>query len=270
MTNDLSVTRAKRSAGTRRYPRSSGRWSILLGAGVIAGAWIVASQHYPPYLLPGPRTVVGGALSMLVLPETWAAIGATFGRIGLGTLLSTIAGAVCGVIIARRSDVGGFLEPFVFLLQGIPSICWSLLAIVWLGVGNAAPIFVFFTVGFPIVVVGTIEATQGVSRDLMVMAKSLGLTRAAQFRKVLIPSILGPLLASVRLAFGYGWRVSILAEAIGYSGGIGHRLMASADRTRFDHVLQWTLIGLLTVLSVELLVFRRLDERLLQWRSEAT
>lgn len=241
---------------------------MVLGTGVIAAAWFAASDRYPPYLLPSPGTVIGGALAMLGRLDTWSAIGTTFSRIAVGTLLSAVAGALCGVTIARRRDIGGFLEPFVFVLQAIPSICWALLSVIWLGVGSAAPVFVFFTVGFPIVVVGAAEATEGVSQDLMVMAKSLGLTTVSQFRKVLIPSILGPLLASVRLAFGYGWRVSILAEAVGYSGGIGHRLMASADRTRFDHVLQWTLVGVLTVLAVEMLLFRQVEKRLLHWRTQ--
>ena len=70
--------------------------------------------------------------------------------------------------------------------------------------------------------------------------------------------------SGARLAFG--WRVSLVAETLGASSGIGYRLRQAADLFQADQVFAWTVavISLMTLIEVGL--FRPVERRLFRWR----
>lgn len=84
--------------------------------------------------------------------------------------------------------------------------------------------------------------------------------------KIYVPTILPLFFAGARLAFGFGARVSIVAETLGASSGIGYRLRRAADLVQTDRVFAWTLTLVGLMIFVETLVLKPLERRLFSWR----
>lgn len=71
------------------------------------------------------------------------------------------------------------------------------------------------------------------------------------------------------MAFGFGWRVSLVAETIGASDGIGYRLRQAADLVQSDVVFAWTIWVVALMLLVEAGILRPLERRLFQWKTNS-
>ena len=87
--------------------------------------------------------------------------------------------------------------------------------------------------------------------------------------KIYLPSILPYLFSGSRLAFGFGWRVSLVAETLGSSSGIGYRIRQAADLLQLAQVFAWTIILVIIMSLLELVVFQPAERYLFRWRREA-
>ncbi len=74
----------------------------------------------------------------------------------------------------------------------------------------------------PLILTNVWESTQDRRSAAAVdLARSFRMSRAQVLRKIYVPTILPYFFAGARLAFGFGWRVSLVAETLGSSSGIG-------------------------------------------------
>lgn len=89
----------------------------------------------------------------------------------------------------------------------------------------------------PLILTNVWEATKTVDRQYVELALSFRMNTFQIIRKIYIPTILPAFFSASRLAFGFGWRVSLVAETIGAGSGIGYRLRAGGgygpERTGF-------------------------------------
>ena len=75
--------------------------------------------------------------------------------------------------------------------------------------------------------------------------------------------------SGARLAFGFGWRVSLVAETIGASSGVGYRLRQAADLIQTDQVFAWTITMIAMMVALESGVLKPLENHLFRWKKEA-
>ena len=75
--------------------------------------------------------------------------------------------------------------------------------------------------------------------------------------------------SGARLAFGFGWRVSLVAETIGSSSGVGYRLRQAADLIRTDQVFAWTLTLVIMMATIEMGMLKPLENYLFRWKKGA-
>jgi NitT/TauT family transport system permease protein len=78
--------------------------------------------------------------------------------------------------------------------------------------------------------------------------------------------VLPSFFAGARLAFGFGWRVSLVAETIGASSGIGYRLRQAADLIQSSQVFAWTILLISFMLIIEAGVLKPLEKVLFRWK----
>jgi NitT/TauT family transport system permease protein len=75
--------------------------------------------------------------------------------------------------------------------------------------------------------------------------------------------------SGARLAFGFGWRVSLVAETLGSSDGIGYRLRQAGDLVQTSQVFAWTLLLVSLMLLLEGGVLKPLERYLFRWKKRA-
>jgi ABC-type nitrate/sulfonate/bicarbonate transport system permease component len=74
------------------------------------------------------------------------------------------------------------------------------------------------------------------------------------------------LLPSARAIFG--WRVSLVAETLGASSGVGYRLKQAADLIQIDQVFAWTVVQIAMMLAIEVAVLKPIERHLFRWRRD--
>jgi NitT/TauT family transport system permease protein len=241
---------------------------FALVAAIVAVWWLV-SLPLPHYILPGPPRVMEALKLISGNGDLWANLAITLGRVAAGFILATSIGLPLGIVLGSTRKLGEFFEPIIPVMNTVSSAIWAIFAIIWFGVSNATTIFVVFMTAMPLIITNVWQGTRTVSADFIELAHTLRMPRRKVMIKIYLPTILPHFFSGARLAFGFGWRVSLVAETLGSSSGVGYRLRQAADLIQTDHVFAWTLTMIAMMAAIEMGVLRPLENYLFRWKKEA-
>ena len=160
-------------------------------------------------------TPVGALKGLIELGRSGAlskALIISLNRVFWGFCIAFFLGVSLGVLMGGLRAVERWLDPLIESLRPIPPIAWVPLAIIWFGLGNAAPIFIVTIAAFFYILINTIAATKSVDRLLIEAAHTLGASRWRIIREVILPSALPVILVGARLGMGASWMSIIAAE----------------------------------------------------------
>src|SRR5258708_21617723 len=120
----------------------------------------------------------------------------------------------------------------------------------------------------PRIVTNVWQGTEAVNADSVELAQALGFSRWKTLLKIYLPSILPYFFSGARLAFGFGWRVSLVAETLGASSGVGYRLRQASDLIQMDQVFAWTIVQVAMMLVIEIGLLQPLERYLFRGRRD--
>ena len=241
---------------------------VALVAMIIA-IWWLASLRVPHFVVPGPPRVFEALQLISSNGDLWNNLAITFGRVAAGFGLATVIGLPLGIIFGSQRRLGEFFEPVIPIMNTVSSAIWAIFAIIWFGVSNATTIFVVFMTAMPLIITNVWQGTRTVNADFIELAHTLRMPQRKVMTKIYLPTILPYFFSGARLAFGFGWRVSLVAETIGASSGVGYRLRQSADLIQTDQVFAWTIALVIMMAVIEMGVLRPLENHLFRWKKEA-
>jgi NitT/TauT family transport system permease protein len=263
----------------------------LVSVGLFAAVWEFcwAVGLADPKLLPPPHIFLGNFADQAKFFNTatrWSigvnpadgptpfeavliTIGATTTRVLVGLLIASVLAIALGVAIRYYVVVEKLTLPTVTLLSPVSPIAWLPVAIFLFGIGNAPAIFMVVIALFFHMVLATINQIDGVNKNLINVARTMGATKAQTYSRVIIPAILPGLLVVLRLNLFGAWMVVLVAESTGVGYGLGQVIMLA--RNTFNPSLVFftiALIGLLGFFSDWLL--RQIQKRVLYWVPETS
>ena len=260
---------------TRPLPRTTARgFRIGLVAqrfallGVIVGIWWLASLRIPHYILPGPPRVYDAFGLIIGNGDLWVNLGITLERVCIGFALAAMVSVPLGIMLGAIRRLGEFFEPVLPVLNTVSSAIWAIFAILWFGISNATTIFVVFMTAMPLIITNVWQGTRSVNVDFIELAHTLRMPRRKVMVKIYLPTILPYFFSGARLAFGFGWRVSLVAETLGASSGVGYRLRQAADLIQTDQVFAWTITMIAMMAALEMGVLKPLENHLFRWKKE--
>lgn len=240
----------------------------LLGATLLV-VWYAASLTLPPYVLPSPERVAERLLQLTQSGDLPGNLLITLVRVVAGFLIAVVIGVPAGILLGSSRSLGAFFEPVLPVMNTVSSAIWAIFAVIWFGLSPLTPIFVVLMTAFPLIVTNVWQGTQAVNADYIELARALRLSRTKTLTKIYLPSILPYFFSGARLAFGFGWRVSLVAETLGAASGVGYRLKQASDLIQTDQVFAWTIAQIAMMLLIEIAVLRRLERHLFRWRRDS-
>ena len=243
-----------------------GKRFTLLAAAV--GIWWLAALSVPHYILPGPARVWDALQLIIDNGDLWNNLAITLWRVAVGFLIATLVGLPLGILLGSNRGAGEFFEPVLPVLNTISSAIWAIFAIIWFGISNATTIFVVFMTAMPLIITNVWQGTRTVNPDFIELAQVLRMPHWKVMTKIYLPTILPYFFSGARLAFGFGWRVSLVAETIGSSSGVGYRLRQAADLIRTDQVFAWTLTLVIMMATIEMGMMKPLENYLFRWKKD--
>lgn len=250
-----------------------GIWEFLWLVG-----WADARLLPPPHVFLGnipdqarffntaTRWQVGTAMNSG--PSPFEAVGitvaATAMRVFVGLAIAAVLSVTVGVLLRYFSLLEKLTLPTITLLSPVSPIAWLPVAIFIFGIGNKPAIFMVVIALFFHMVLSTVSQIDGVNRNLINVARTMGASKRQVYARVIIPAILPQLLIVLRMNLFGAWMVVLVAESTGVGFGLGQVIMLA--RNTFNPSLVFftiALIGLLGFLSDWLL--RLVQRRILYW-----
>ena len=148
----------------------------------------------------------------------------------MGFVVASTIGVALGLAMGASRSVEALVNPVFLLLRPIPPLAWIPLAIVWLGLGDAAKIMVIFFAAFVPSVINSFTGVRQIDRPIFEAAAMLGVRGLRQWREVLIPGALPSIFTGLRLSLQAAWTTLVAAELVGAVAGLGQILnQASQD-----------------------------------------
>jgi NitT/TauT family transport system permease protein/sulfonate transport system permease protein len=208
----------------------------VLGEGMVVAAlvaWWIASAGLPEFVLPGPVAV---GRRLVELFTTWTALEHTLTS-AWRVLASVAIALVLGgglALLARfvpvlEDVVHQCIKPFI---NSFPSIGWAILAAIWFEPGDVAVVFVQVAILTPFCLINISEGLRALDRELLEMGVSFSRRRGRLLGRIVLPLLMPYVIAALRIAYGIGWKISLVAELLGSTSGLGYlmlRAQTSAD-----------------------------------------
>ena len=179
----------------------------------------------------------------------WAHIHASLSVVLAGWLLAGVVGLPLGIAMAWWRRLRFIVFPLFQLVRPVPPLAWIPLAIIWLGIGDAARISVVFIAALVPWLMNSMQAVYSVDALLVSAARTLGASNRQILTRVVGRTALPTLVAGARIALGNAWTTLIAAELLAASAGLGY-VALNASRTLETGVLLVAMgvIGLLGAL----------------------
>ena len=178
-----------------------------------------------PVLLPTPTDVAAAGIAMVRDGSLPVNVGVSLLRIAQGFGLAAAAALALGVVVSLSPPLRLMLEPVVEFIRPIPPLAFLPMFLVWFGLGETSKVaFIAYTTFFPMFV-GIASSVSRVDVMLLRAAASLGASRAALMRHVVLPAALPGIVVALRLGFGLALFVIVGAEFMGADAGLGHLIM---------------------------------------------
>jgi NitT/TauT family transport system permease protein/taurine transport system permease protein len=232
----------------RRHSRllAAATFTLPLIGLLIAWEAIVRAFDVNPRVFPAIGSVLQAGIEATYDGTLIRHIGASLGRIALGTVIGIVLAVPLGIVMGVSPAVSTFFTPLLRFFSVLAGIAWIPIATLWFGYGFGAITFVIFNAVFFVVAYNTLLGVTSIPLALRNAAASLGASRWQVFVEILLPGALPNIVTGIRTGLGFAWRGLIAAEMIATNVGLGYMLFVARDFYRTEViVLGMIIIGLL-------------------------
>ncbi|HEY4137138.1 MAG TPA: ABC transporter permease [Casimicrobiaceae bacterium] len=194
------LTTVTQTIGAGRFPSPGEAWDALRQISIVG----YADARLPTHILQSAKLVLYGFCA------------------------AVIVGVPLGLAMGWSRTAEALINPTFLLIRPIPPLAWIPLAIVWLGLGDAAKVLVIWFAAFVPVVINSYAGVRTIEPHLIEAARMLGVPRWMFVREVLVPGSMPMIFTGLRLSLQACWTTLVAAELIGAIAGLGHVLSQAA------------------------------------------
>ena len=183
----------------------------------------------------------------------------------MGFVVASSIGVALGLAMGASRVAEAFVNPIFLMLRPIPPLAWIPLAIVWLGLGDAAKMMVIFVSAFVPSVINSYTGVRQIDKPIFEAAAMLDVNGWRYWREVLIPGALPSIFTGLRLSLQASWTTLVAAELVGAVAGLGQILNQAAQ----DIYPAMILVGMVSVALCGWLMTHGLgwlEQRVMPWK----
>jgi len=171
----------------------------------------------------------------------------------LSVTISILIGVPLGILI---SYIKGLKKPILGLsnvMQAIPSLALLGFLIPFLGIGEAPAIFMVVIYSLLPIIKNTTTGLDSISKEMVEVAKGIGMTRFQVLTKVKLPLALPVIMAGVRISAVTSVGLVTMAAFIG-AGGLGYLVYSGIRTVNNLQILAGAIPACMMALSIDFLV----------------
>lgn len=234
-------------------------WSAL--------AWYRAD----PQLLPSPLAVAGTIQALVQNGELWPHLLATLQRVVWAFALAMLIGSALGYAMGRHPGFNAWLDPWLILFLNIPALIVIVLCLIWIGLNEVAVVTAVTLNKIPLVTTIVREGARNASAELRDLAQVYRLPRATRLRHIVLPELYPALVGAARAGLSVIWKIVLVVEFLGGSGGRGIGLQIHTHFSIFDvtGVFAYAISFVAVIMLIEFTLLQPLERRSSRWRGHA-
>jgi len=208
----------------------------------LLGIWQVlySLKLWSPVLVPSPLEVAGYLRDAILDGTLGSSCVVTMKRLLVGYLIGLVAGIPIGMATARLRALRDTVGVLALGLQGLPSVCWVPLALLWFGQNESAMLFVVIMGTLWSVILATETGVRNVNPIYVRAALTMGSKRLHTLTKVILPASLPFIVSGMKQGWAFAWRSLMAAEiyvTILTGFGLGHLLHYGRELNAMEQVI---------------------------------
>ncbi len=220
---------------------------------------VLPRKYFPP--LSEMLTALAGQLGAA---SFWTALLDTVRGWGIGLGLALIAGTAVGFAIASSAKTIAITASTIEFLRPIPSVALIPLAVLLFGTDIRSTLLLVGYASFWPVLVQVLHGVQDIDPVAANTAESYGFSRWAVFRHLVWPTTLPYLITGARLSASVALILTISAELIIGSPGLGSEIARAQASNAIADVYAMVIVSGLLGMAVNVLI-RSIERRVLGW-----
>lgn len=243
---------------TRGGARAFGIGATLVAIAIVEA--LIRAGAINAFVVPLPSEVVRAIPRVVAEEHVLQRFWQTVQEVLWAALLLAIVGIGTGVLLYRYRILRLATETWVGALAAAPIVLMYPLFLVIFGRSATTIVMIGFAAGLAPVILKTVEGLAGTRAVLLAVGTSFRLTRAQQFRKILLPAALPTVFVGMRLGLVFAMINIVGVEFLINFGGLGQLVNELAER--YDLPGTYAAIGFVILTSI---VFFDFAERLERW-----
>lgn len=240
----------------------------LLSVFLLVAVWWIVSLFLPENILPSP------AKTAAVFWTDWGSgkvmfhFFKTIQRIGFGFVAALAVGVIIGSLMGLIRGAERLLDTWVIAALTMPGLVYLIISFMWFGLNEVSTVLAITATAAPALVINIWQGVKAIDMTYVDMARSFQAPPALRFGGVILPQIFPYILSASRYGLGLIWKITVFAEMMGRTDGIGYQLNLAFSLFDMARVLSWSVFFVIIMLIIELGIFKLLEKRLFGWRTE--
>jgi NitT/TauT family transport system permease protein len=227
-------------------------WLIVAQIGVLVvffGLWhfAAASRLVDPFITSHPAAIVQKLAELVQDGSLSHHVGITLAE----TLLAFGLGTILGIVLAAMFWWWDFLsdvaDPYIVILNATPKIALGPVFIIWLGATVGAVVALAVSITLFVAILSVYSAFRQVDQQKLVLVKALGGTKWQQFQKVVFPSAIPTIIATLKVNIGLALTGTIVGEFLAANAGLGYLIIYGQNI--FNMTLVMASLVILTIIA---------------------
>ena len=232
-----------------------GKISIILFFLIL---WEVLAQKniINTFLYSSPSRIFATLCSLLQSGQLWKHIGITTYEVLISFFIATGGGIFISFILWRFERLSKIVDPYITVLNSLPKVALGPLIIIWVGAGMNSIIFMALLISIFTTIIHIYTGFMSVSPSHIFLFKSFHATSWQIFWKLILPSNLENIIATLKINISMSLIGVIMGELLVSKSGLGYLIMYGTQVFQLDLVISSIFVlGILSYLMYFLIDF---------------
>ena len=243
------------------------RCYLVILLAVFIAAWQVLADRgmINPLFFSSPKQVLADMAEMFSTGYIMPHIGITLYAAFLGLFYGIVLGTAIALIVGNNRVLAHILEPIFVGIHGLPLLALGPLFVVWFGIGIKSKIFMATISVFFLVFFNIYAGYKDVDIQLIQTLKLMRASKIQLMTKVILPSCIPWLIASLKAGVGAAVLGAIVGEYLGATAGLGWVIQSAGGYYNITRVIACVIV-LMVIMFILNAIVSWIDRKALKWR----
>lgn len=243
------------------------RCYLVILLAVFIAAWQVLADRgmINPLFFSSPKQVLADMAEMFSTGYIMPHIGITLYAAFLGLFYGIVLGTAIALIVGNNRVLAHILEPIFVGIHGLPLLALGPLFVVWFGIGIKSKIFMATISVFFLVFFNIYAGFKDVDIQLIQTLKLMRASKIQLMTKVILPSCIPWLIASLKAGVGAAVLGAIVGEYLGTTAGLGWVIQSAGGYYNITRVIACVIV-LMVIMFILNAIVSWIDRKALKWR----